>query len=213
MKKPAILLAALALATVPSIAGSSAPAGSGKDQLGPVTIDPCATPINYTNVELLYAFTDFDGGGDDGHGFKLDLEYTPLQNIYVTGGAQYLDSGDVDLWTLSAGMGGYYQVNPHLHLAVDGGFLWAHHDGDSQGGGDSDSGWYARPHVRARFGCFEAHVGAIYRDLGNNSFYDSRWAVFGQVYYQLGPAWDVTAGVEHTDDAFTQVKVGARVRF
>ncbi len=218
MKSTTTILAALALGVASATAGvHTAPVD--KNPVPPVT-DPCATPLSYNNIELLYAHTDFDGGGDDGNGFKLDIEYSPMNNLFLTAGAQYSDADGDSLWLLNAGVGGYIPLTSNIHLAADGGFLWSRYEydytvvgGASGSDSETDSGWYIRPQIRAKWGCLEARIGAIYRDLGNNSAYDGEWALFAKLYYQLTPAWDVTVGIEHDDDFYTQVSGGIRYRF
>ena len=73
--------------------------------------------------------------------------------------------------------------------------------------GDSDWGWYVRPHIRAKFGCFEIHAGAEYQDA-----YENDWAFYGNVYYQVTPGWDLTAGIREGEDS-TQWSAGVRYRY
>lgn len=231
MKKTTTILATLVMSLATATAGvesAPAPAPSGKGTAGPAPVDPCAGPISYNNVELLYSYTDWDGNADSGSGGILRMEYSPMQNFYITGGATYQDADGGDLWILSAGLGGYFPLTENIHLAADAGVTWTHADvsnyyGPVTEGGDGywddesveEWGWYARPHLRAKWGCLTVHAGAIYRDLG---FDDSEggdngeWSGFADLFYQVAPNWDITAGVEVAEE-FTSYQGGVRWRY
>jgi len=187
--------------------------------------DPCAGPISYNNVELLYAYTDYDLGSDSGDGVILRMEYSDWDNFYIAGGASYHEADDIDFWSLSAGVGGYVPLTQNVHLVGEAGVLWTTWDGedywvpdgssDPNGGfwadGEEDEfGWYVRPHLRAKWGCFEAHAGALYSDYGGD--FEDEWAGFVDLFYQVAPNWDITAGVTFGEDA-TMVTAGARYRY
>ncbi|HEX2751010.1 MAG TPA: hypothetical protein VHM91_23585 [Verrucomicrobiales bacterium] len=190
-------------------------------QTQPAPVEPCAGDISYNNIELLYAYTDFDdNGGGSGHsnGGKLNIEYSPFKNFYLTAGGEYYHLNNADLWIVNGGIGGYLPLTQHIHLAVDAGILWTDIEYDDDvfigDNSDSDTGWYVRPHLRGKWGCFEAHAGALYRDMGdfNAAGEDGRWAGFAQLYYHLTPSLDLTAGVL-CDEDLTQVNGGIRWRF
>lgn len=220
MKKTTIL-ATLAAGLVSATAGvrPAAPAPV-------VRPDPCAGPISYNNAEFLYAYTDWDGGGS-GDGLIARVEYSAWDNFYVAGGGAYHEAGNVDMWSLSAGAGAYMALTDNIHLVGEAGVLWTSwdggdvwvDDGSSGSGGsggywdsneDDEFGWYARPHMRARWGCLEVHAGALYTDVGGD--FDDEWSGFVSLYYQVAPGWDVTAGVTHNSDA-TTITGGARYRY
>jgi len=217
----ALLPGALALVMAsPTQAGTYTSAGKGVTPTQPAPVEPCAGPISYSNIELLYAYTDWDnfGGNDHTNGAQLNIEFSPFQSFYLTAGAEWFSESDADLWILHAGIGGYVPLGEHFHLAVDGGALWTdlEFDNDVVVGDDnaSDWGWYVRPHLRAKWGCFEAHAGALYRDMGdfNGGGGDGQWAGFAQLYYHITTSLDITAGVL-CDEDFTQVTGGLRLRF
>jgi hypothetical protein len=216
MKYTATLLAALCVSA--SAGTVPAPVHTGKAPIpAAIPSDPCATPISYNNVEFLYAYTDWDNVDDHGNGGVIRAEYSPFNNFYLTLGAEYHDVSDVNIWAITAGIGGYVALSENFHLAVDGGLYWEDFDQDSSltssasnGFHEDDAGWYVRPHIRARFGCFEIHAGAKYTkvdDLGVDE-----WAAFADLYYQVSPGWDLTAGVTHSNER-TTVTGGARYRF
>jgi len=184
-------------------------------------VEPCAGPISYSNIELLYAYTDFDNSFGSNHhtnGAQLNIEFSPFKYFYLTAGAEWFSESDADLWILHGGIGAYFPLTDHIHLAVDGGILWTDIEFDNNNvvgdDSESDTGWYIRPHLRAKWGCFEAHVGAQYRDLGdfNSGGGDGNWGGFAQLYYHLTTALDLTAGVLIEED-ITQVNGGIRWRF
>jgi hypothetical protein len=185
--------------------------------------EPCAGPISYNNAELLYAYTDYDGFADHGSGGVFRLEYSAWDNFYIAAGATYSEIDSVDMWSLSAGVGAYMALTENIHLVGEAGVLWTSFetsvfvdDGSSAGTGfwvsdrDEEWGWYAKPHLRAKWGCLEVHAGALYTDLGGN--FDDEWAGFVDLYYQVAPSWDLTAGVSFNSDA-TTVTGGARYRY
>jgi hypothetical protein len=220
MKKTTTILAALAVSAATALAGTTpAPVSSGKNP-PPPPMDPCAGPISYNNIELLYAYTDFDGNADAGNGVRLNLEYSPAPNFYLTGGVEWIDIDGGDAWLVKGGLGGYFALTPNIHLAADGGILYADVSGNGgpvvnplpgNGNGDgdgSDTGWYVRPHLRGKWGCFSLHIGAEYDDVGDRE----EWQGFADLYYQINPAWDLTAGVHFGEDA-TTVTAGVRWRY
>jgi hypothetical protein len=214
MKKTTTILAALAASVLTVTAGTPAPVPA------PVCVapaDPCAGPISYSNAELLYAYTDFDNSSDNGDGAILRLEYSAMDNFYVAVSGEYHEAGIIDMWSISGGVGGYVPLTENIHLAADGGVLWVNYDVDSDpfssannGWSDDDVGWYVRPHIRAKWGCLEVHAGAQYSDVSD--FDIDEWAVFANLYYQVAPGWDLTAGVAHSSER-TTVTGGARYRF
>lgn len=214
MKKTATILAALGLSVASSIAGPMPPAPAGPP---PPMSDPCAGPISYNSLELLYANTNGDFNADDADGVRLNFEYSPASNFYVriTGG---YDSGNIfDEWNLSAGIGGYIALTENIHAAIDGGLIYSDFSKDdtdprplfSNAFDDNDTGWYVRPHLRAKFGCFEIQAGATYKDIYN----DTNWDWFAQVYYQVAQGWDISAGWNEGVAEADVWTVGVRKRF
>jgi len=218
----ALLPGAFALFLSGTAYGGTTYVSSGKNPPPPPPpVEPCAGPISYSNIELLYAYTDFDnngGGNSHTNGAQLNIEFSPFNHFYLTAGAEWFSESDADLWVLHAGIGGYIPLTDHLHLAADGGVLWTDVEFDNNvvAGDDSESdwGWYIRPHLRGKWGCFEAHAGAIYRDMGdfNTNGGHGRWGGFAQLYYHLTTSLDLTAGVLADEDT-TQVNGGLRWRF
>ena len=227
MNKTTAILATLAMGAVSALAGTvpaPAPSGKGKVPVGPAPLDPCAGPISYNNVELLYVHTNPDGSGDDYDGANLRLTYSPLQNFYIVADATYSDSEYVQDTTIALGIGGYLPLTENIHAAVDGGVVWFNRDIEGWGD-DDDFGWYVRPHLRAKWGCLEVHVGAQYVDVGGGDNYRQtafvanygsweieEWSGFAQLYYQFAPSWDLTAGVSVSEDR-TSISGGVRYRF
>jgi hypothetical protein len=235
MKYTSALLMTLSLGIATATAGVSTSTYSGKEQTTtppPLTIDRCAGPISYSNIELLYANTDW-GFGDSTDGGILRAEYSPMEHFYITGSVEYSDIDTLfvqDLWDFSIGLGGYFALTENIHFAADVGYVNRRYDDLNDNGtvedalddfwhSESDSGWYARPHFRGKWGCFEVHVGALYRNLDvddevDNDFFDGGdWAGFARLYYQFHTNWDVTAGYLHGEDEFDQLTLGVRYRF
>src|SRR5262245_33804171 len=95
MKKTVTILAALALSAASAFAGPPPPIQPGPPP--PPGVDPCAGPISYTSLELLYANTDSDFNDEDADGVRLNFEYGITNNFYVriTGSYDEADLFDV----------------------------------------------------------------------------------------------------------------------
>ena len=165
----------------------------------------------------------------------LRLEYSPLEHIYITASAEYADLDSdfyQDVWDFSVGLGGYFPLTENIHFAADAGYINRRYDNlndndtfddtlDDFWDTESNSGWYARPHFRGKWGCFTAHAGAIYRNRGDNDdnleeedlLDGGDWAYFVKLYYQLHSNWDITAGYLDGDNDFEQWTAGVRYRF
>jgi hypothetical protein len=219
----AILTGAFALSLAATAFGGTTYVSTDKNvaPTQPPPLEPCAGPISYNNIELMYAYTEFDndfGSDDSMHGAKLNIEFSPFKNFYLTAGGEWFSASDADLWTVNAGIGAYFPMTEHIHLAADGGILWTGIEFDDDvflaDDSEDDTGWYVRPHLRAKWGCFEAKAGALYRDMGdfNPDGEDGRWAGFAQLYYHITTSIDLTAGVV-VDEDLTQVNGGIRWRF
>jgi hypothetical protein len=221
MKKTTSILAALAMGVVSATAGvEPAPVSSGKGVAPPPPpIDPCAGPISYNNVELLYVYTDLDFGGDNGDGGRLNIEYSPMANFYLRLGGEYSTFDIVDTWWLYGGIGAYFPLTDNIHIAADGGVVYSDISvddylvveplGDNGDLDDNDTGWYVRPHIRAKWGCFEVHAGATYRDVWE----DESWNYWVAAYYQVAPNWDITAGYSDGDGDLDGEVITAGVRW
>jgi len=220
MNKTTTLLATLALGVVSATAGvAPAPSGKGVAQ-PPPPMDPCAGPISYNNVELLYANTDFDGSSGSADGGILRVEYSPMENLYLTASAQYTDYDSGNIWMLTAGIGGYMPLTGNIHIAADAGVVYADWEYDyyysptrgtqtSRSYSDNDTGWYARPHLRAKWGCLTVHAGAQYTDISESE----EWSYFINGYYQIAQAWDITAGYSDGDNDAQVITAGVRWRY
>jgi hypothetical protein len=247
MKKSNTILTLMALSAASAFAGvEPAPAPSGKGAVSPPPVDPCAGPISYNNFELLYANTDFGGYYDSGSedGLQGKVEISPWKHIYFTGGFTWSDTDAGDAWSVSGGIGGYIPLTDNIHLAADAGFNYVERDQsyvyvnplgggggkieDYYDGSDSDTGWYVRPHIRAKWSCFEVHTGFIYADtdtgggyigeLDGEDYFDEGssddWAWFIQAYYQVAQGWDITAGYTSWDETEADTwTIGARYKW
>ena len=220
MKKNTTFLAALALSMVTATAGV-APAPTGKGVAAPPPVDPCAGPISYNSVSLFYLHSDIDGLDGDLDGVSLRFERSLAPNFYLAASGDYSSGSNTDLWNVRLGVGAHMALTENIDLVgeVGGAYFDAQTEFDrkitARGSmdyghytvGDSDWGWYVRPHLRAKFGCLEIHAGAEYQDA-----YENNWAFFGELYYQVSPGWDVAVGAREGDDS-TQWSAGVRYRY
>ena len=236
MKQATTILASLVMGALTAAAGTPAPVSTGKSsgKSQPLVVtDPCPGGISYSNIELLYQYTDPDGGGDNGDGVNLRLSYALNQNLYLVADAAYNDFGGTDQTNLALGIGGHMSLTQNIDIAADAGVVWV--DGDvsateSRLGIDGDDfGWYVRPHFRAKFGCLEAHLGARYVEVSGDSvrvgsdnnfnvvpgtygWEIEEWSYFLDLYYHVNTNWDIAAGVSVSDD-YNAFRAGVRYRF
>lgn len=219
MKKTATILTALALSTAASFAGPPPPMAPPPGPPPPISSDRCAGGISYNNVELLYANTDADtiGSSGDADGVRLNFEYSPASNFYIRLTTGYDEADYWDLWHITAAVGGYIALSDNIHVAADGGIIWAEFEEDYFDDtawlsfSDDDTGWFVRPHLRAKWGCLEVHAGVQYTDIWD----EEDWAFFASAYYQIWGNWDIKVGYNEGDmDTDAEVwTVGARYRF
>jgi hypothetical protein len=228
MNKTTAILAALAMGAASALAGTTpvpTPSGKGKVPVCPAPVDPCAGPISYNTVELIYIHTNPDGSGDDFDGANLRLTYSPLQNFYIVADATFSESSLAEDLSLAFGVGGYLPLTENMHAAVDGGVVWYQRDFDLYAN-DDDFGWYVRPHLRVKWSGLELYIGAQYVDVGGSDGYRvirsgvahvgaweiEEWSAFANLYYQVAPGWDLTAGIDYSEDR-ASISGGLRYRF
>ena len=219
MNKTAFIPGILAFTISIAAAGvTPAPVSSGK-LVTPPTGDRCAGPISYRSAELLYAGTDFGGFRDEADGIVLRAEYALMSNFFLTGSAGYDEWSSGNMWTLSGGAGAYWPLTENIHLVAEAGVVWAASEQDVAWSvtpgvinydttSDDDFGWYVRPHLRAKFGCFTIHAGAVYEDVADSD----HWGWFARAYFQVAPNWDVTAGYSDAEETET-FTAGVRYRY
>ncbi len=222
MIKKTLALLALAVVTTTAQAGTSAPAPSGKGVIAP-TIEPDS--ISYSNLSLswqrMWAKAPVPGVGLvdlDSNGIALGLEYSPVNNLYIAAGGSWNDvelsapgaAGNADFWTGNAGIGGYIPLTSNIHFVTELGANYADLDGTN------DWGFYVTPHVRAKFGKFETHLGATY---STNDMSINEWNAFLRLLYEVTPNVDLfvtgTVGLSDSngiEDLFG-LNVGARYKF
>jgi hypothetical protein len=216
----ALLTGAFALLTLlPAAAGTYVSSGKTAAPPPPPPPEPCAGPISYSNIELLYTYTDFDDDfGDHANGGRLALEWALAERWYLALGVNFMDGDNVDLWVINGGVGVSIPFTEHIHGVLEGGALWSDLDfdenilNDDLDDNSGEWGWYVKPHIRGKWGCFEAHVGALFREMDDVGDSDGRWAGFGKIYYHLNNSWDVTVGVLFEEDT-TEYSGGIRWRF
>jgi hypothetical protein len=193
-------------------------------------VDRCAGGISYTNAELLYVFTDADGG-DESDGVDIRLSYALNDMLYVAASYSLFDwDSNMEQEYTTIGLGAHMSLTSNIDIAMDAGVIWWNQDTAHASIDGEDFGWYVRPHFRGKWGCLEAHVGAQYVDVDGSDgvrvtstttppvtttfpgWEVSEWSGFLSLYYQLNQSWDLTAGVVIADD-FDQLNAGIRYRF
>lgn len=224
MIKKTLALLALAVVTTTTQAGTSAPAPSGKGVIAP-TIEPDS--ISYSNVSLswLRQWGQVGPVNFDSNGIALALEYSPVNNVYVAGGASWSDgefslggqSVNGDLWNANLGLGGYIPLTNNIHFVTELGANYADASfGNPVNISGNEWGFYVTPHIRAKFGKFETHLGATYN---TNDLALDEWTGFLRLLYEVAPNVDlfVTGSIGLSDsngiDDLYGLNVGARYKF
>jgi hypothetical protein len=218
MKKTLALLA-LAVVTTTAQASSPAPAPSGKGVIAP-TIEPEAA-ISYTNISLSKQILsgNFILGDLDSDGIALGLEYSPVENLYVAAAGSYNEvelTGPVDLnlgdyWTGNVGVGGYIPLTGNIHFVTELGANYA-----DVFNVQNEFGFYVTPHVRAKLGKLETHLGASY---SSNELSINEFSAFLRLLYEVTPDLDlfVAGTLGLTDSTFVEdlvgVNFGLRLKF
>lgn len=193
MKKT--ILALLAAASVPAMAGTTMVPASKGPVVQPAPLDPCAGGITYNHFQVDWIRTDVDGG-DVYNGVDLNLEYQFVNPVYFA--ASYSLQSPDDVWGVTLGLGGHLPLMDNVDFATDLGALLT----------DGDDGFYVRPHIRAKFGCLEVHAGAKLICLDGENV----WEGFGHLYYRVCSPADIGVGISASEDAWT-LSVGMRLSF
>jgi opacity protein-like surface antigen len=187
MIKSIALGALLAVST--AFAGT---APSAKGTVAPLPPVGCSPTISYTNIQADWVHV-FGDDGPDADGADLTLNYSPIDHVYGTGSISTLDGN----WSYGVGAGVYTAIANNVDLVLEAGALLE----------DEENAFYARPHLRARFGCLEVHAGAKYYNYA-----DQLWAGFATIYYEVAANTDFAVGGTFTEDA-NSITVGLRYKF
>jgi hypothetical protein len=188
LKKTLTLLALVAVTAAQ--AGTPAPAA----------ISPTVAPddISYNNLSIswLRQWAQIGPLDGDGDGVALGLEYSPANNIYLALNGSWSDvefsafggSVGADYWNLNAGVGGYIPLTSNVHFVTEVGASYS--DLNLNGGLGSVDGWgiYVVPHIRAKFGAFETHLGVNYN---SNDAALTEWSGFLRLLYEVCPSVDI----------------------
>lgn len=207
MKTIAITTLALSLPAI----GLAGPVAEYSAAPAPVA---ASSEISYNNFGLDYAMTWFDDSYlDDAIGGSANLEFSPMEHVYLSAGGSYqnVDTplGTTDLWTASAGLGLYYTVANNFDLVVEGGALFYGIDNGPLGASEDDASGYAKPHLRAKFGdIYELHLGAAWSNINITN----EWAGFGKLYIEVAEGWDLGIGFNFGDVSY-QGTAGIRYKF
>ncbi len=157
----------------------------------------CPGGIAYNTVEADYVHIWADEG-EDLDGANLELTYSPFAHIYVTGTASVLELDGDDIWGYTAGAGFFTPIAENIDIVLEAG---AQFD-------ESETIFYARPHLRAKFGCLELHAGAKLYCYDDNN----QWGGFVSAYYEVCPNVDLGVTGLYTEDA-TSIQAGMRFKF
>lgn len=198
----------LALASI--LAAGSALAGPAP---APMPAPPATSPLlNYNNLELGWVHTEWDSGFlNSSDGAAGSISWSPMQHFYLTAGGAWetVDTtfDTTDLWTANVGVGGYFPLAQNIDFVAEVGALFYGID-NGLAGSEDDASAYARPHIRARWGRFETHVGATWANINVTN----EWNGFGRFYFELFENFDLVGGISAGSEAYT-VNAGIRLRY
>jgi hypothetical protein len=194
----------------------------------PAAISPTVAPsdISYNNVSLswLHQWAQLSPLDIDSNGIALGLEYSPANNFYVAANGAWSDMnfsipglhGSANYWTLNSGIGGYIPLTGNIHFVTEVGASYAELTSNSVVIPHNGWGVYVTPHLRAKFGAFEAHAGVTYN---SNDSALADWSGFLRLLYEVCPSADIfatgTIGLSDSnglDDVFG-LNLGVRYKF
>ena len=193
----------------------------------PAAISPTVEPdeISYNNFSLSWLRQWAQAGAIDldGNGVAAGLEFSPVNHLYLALNGSWSDidvsgpggSLNADYWTLNAGVGGYVALANNIHFVTEVGASYGDLDFGRAIGSLDDWGVYVTPHVRAKFGKFETHLGASYN---SNDAAINEWSIFARALYEVCPDADVfvtgSYGLDSGDfDDVFGLNVGLRLKF
>lgn len=161
-------------------------------------------PLLVTGIPVIGSAIAPAAADYEAHGIVLGLEYSPVEHLYLAFGGSWSEvtaswdtfnfmggvvpggSATSDYYTLNAGIGGYIPISENIHFVTEVGANYA-----EWGGVIDDWGLYVTPHVRAKFGMFETHLGVTYN---SSDAVPAEWTGFVRLLFELAPVVDVFVG-------------------
>ncbi len=211
------IVATALVAAGSAFAGTSVVSSGKNAPVPPAPSVGCSSDISYNSIEVdwNHGFISEDNL-DDTNGIGVKLEVSPFKHVFFTAEGDWfnseVDGRDVDGWGALVGVGAYLPITENFHFVTDLGGIF---EGAKADGGRSvdDAGFYVRPHVRARFNCFEIHTGAKFVHLPE---FGDRWEIFAEAFVEVLPHVDVVVGgaldLEDESDSWA-LKAGLRYKF
>jgi hypothetical protein len=168
-----------------------------------------ADDMSYSNVDLGYAETDFEGIGPsaDGFGLRGSIGFAENWFAFAEYSAQSVQGIDID--QIAVGFGGHYGLTDNLDLVGRLGYYEVNLDA---GGGlnADDNGYLADLGLRGRVGdAVELEGGVRYTDLGDGGD-DTKIVVGGRFHFNK--TWALGAEYQSGDD-ISQILAYVRASF
>lgn len=208
MKKIATTIASLTFAGFAVAGVTPAPMAPPPPVLAQVST------LSYNSLEVDWLHSEFSVANlDSGDGAGARALFSVTDGLYLTlgGGWQSIDTerdATADIWSASAGVGGYYPVTANFHLVGEVGALFYGYDNAPHGFDNNEASAYARPYLRAQWGPVEAQLGATWANIDVTN----EWSGFARLYFAVAHNWDITAGVSAGENE-TTANAGVRFRY
>jgi hypothetical protein len=177
------------LAVSTAFAGT-APSSKAVSLPPPAVQCPGGIAYNTAEADWVHIWND---EGPDADGANVELSWSPINHVYITGTASVVDSN----WGYTVGAGFFQPIAENVDLVVEAGELFD----------EDEDAFYVRPHLRAKFGCLELHAGAkLY------CYDDQQWLGFAAAYYEVASNVDLGVTGYFGQDA-NSISVGVRYKF
>jgi len=165
-----------------------------------------AEGMSYSNIDLGYINTDFDGIGPSLDGFDVRGSIGFAEHYFAFAEYSTQSASGFDYDQTAAGLGGHYGLNDTLDLVGRVGWYKV----DASGGFDDD-GYLVSAGLRGKAGDkVELEGSVIYTDFGGSNGDQTTVAVGGRYYFT--DSFALGAEYQHNDDASAYV-VGVRFNF
>ena len=182
------------LLAVSSVFAGTAPSSKAVTMPPPAVACPGGIAYNTVEADWVHIWAD---EGPDADGANLDISWSPVNHLYVTGTASVIDVAGDEVYGYTAGAGFFQPISSNVDLVLEAGAIFD----------DAENAFYARPYLRAKFGCLELAAGAKFY-----CYDDQVWAGFVSAYYEVATNVDVGVGGIFTEDA-NSISVGLRYKF
>lgn len=184
-------------------------AGTAPAPYTPPVAPAALSLLSYNTFEVGWLHSEFDSPLlDSSDGVGAQFSFSPVEHFYLAAGGAWESINSSDAWLANVGLGGYVHLGSNIDFVTEvGAAFYGISNGDIIDS-DNDGSAYVRPHLRARWGSFETHVGAAWTNLDISN----EWAGFARFYLGVMENVDLSAGISAGKDEYT-LNVGMRLRY